>query len=342
VIDLLESLPDDERGRLRKASLPQQPSPMLATLTDEPFSSEDWIYERKLDGVRCLVIRDTRGARLLSRNRQRLDESFPELLSAVEQAIDTRLVADGEIVTFDGRVSSFSKLQQRLGVRDPGEALRRRVPVRLYLFDILHLDDRDVTRLPLRRRKQLLKRALDWSEPLRFTSHRNRDGCEWLEEACRKGWEGLIAKRADSAYVQKRSNDWLKFKCSAGQELVIGGFTDPQGSRRGFGALLVGYYEGDCLRYAGRVGTGFDDETLERMARQLADLERETCPFEPPPASLSGVHFVKPELVAEIGFTEWTRDGRLRHPRFQGLRHDKPARDVVREELPSGQARVRP
>ncbi|MDX1381762.1 MAG: hypothetical protein R3233_11605, partial [Xanthomonadales bacterium] len=152
------------------------------------------------------------------------------------------------------------------------------------------------------------------------------------EEACEKGWEGLIAKRAGSSYQRSRSRDWLKFKCTARQELVIGGYTEPKGSRKGFGALLVGYYEQDKLRPAGRVGTGFDDELLQELHERLQALERKTAPFEPAPEGGDDVHWVRPDLVAEIGFTEWTGDGRLRHPRFLGLRPDKAAEDVVRED----------
>jgi bifunctional non-homologous end joining protein LigD len=166
---------------------------------------------------------------------------------------------------------------------------------------------------------------------MRFTPHRNADGERYFDEACRKGWEGLIAKRADSAYAHRRSTDWLKFKCVKRQELVIGGYTDPKGKRTGFGALLVGYYEQGRLRYAGRIGTGYDDATLERLAARLAGLERRSRPFADEDIPERGVHWVTPKLVAEAAFTEWTEDGRLRHPRFLGLRADKAPEEVGRE-----------
>jgi bifunctional non-homologous end joining protein LigD len=197
---------------------------------------------------------------------------------------------------------------------------------------VLWLEGHDVRALPLRSRKRLLRGALEFHGPIRWTAHRNRDGEEMFAEACRKGWEGLIGKRADSKYVSSRSRDWLKLKCEHGQELVIGGFTAPRGSRVEFGALLVGYYRDGRLEYAGKVGTGFDTDTLRSLAVRMRKLRRADPPFADP-ASIRerGVTFVEPKLVAQVGFTEWTRDGRLRHPRFLGLREDKSAREVVRE-----------
>jgi bifunctional non-homologous end joining protein LigD len=194
------------------------------------------------------------------------------------------------------------------------------------------LDGYDVRALPLRTRKRLLRSALTFRDGVRLTPHRNEHGRALFEEACRKGWEGLIAKRADSPYTAARSRDWLKFKCEQGQELVIGGYTAPQGSRTWFGALLLGYYQDGELRYAGKVGTGFDEATLRDLCTLLQGLRREEAPFEDA-ASIRerGVTWVDPVLVAEVGFSEWTRAGRLRHPRFLGLRDDKAAREVVRE-----------
>lgn len=332
----LDRLDDDARALLERTDMPRSVSPMLATLTDERFSSGDWIYERKLDGIRTLVFRGRHGPSLVSRNGQAFDRAFPELATAAEDSGSSRIVADGEIVTFRGNVTSFSRLQRRIGLTDPSDQLIHEVSVKLYLFDIIYCDGFDTTALPLRRRKQLLKDAFEWGDPLRWTPHRNASGEAYYAEACDKGWEGVIAKRADSRYVHQRSRDWLKFKCTAGQELVIGGYTDPGGERKGFGALLLGYYEDGNLRYAGRVGTGFDDELLEDLSRRLERLERKTSPFDPPPEDDDHVHWVSPRLVGEIGFTEWTRAGRLRHPRFIGLRPDKAPEDVVRERAGEG------
>jgi bifunctional non-homologous end joining protein LigD len=303
---------------------------MLATLTHDTFSDPEWLYERKLDGVRCLVFRRGRRLRLRSRNRKEMNGTYPELVEELGKVPCDDFVVDGEIVAFEGHRTSFSRLQQRIGIRDPEEARRSGVAVYLYLFDVLHLEGRDVTKLPLRDRKRLLKRALSFGGHLRFTPHRVGDGEAYLEEACAKGWEGLIAKRASSVYQHSRSKAWLKFKCGNRQEFVIGGYTDPKGSRRGFGALLVGHYEGDALRYAGKVGTGYDDALLETLRERLEGMERKTCPFDETPRE-KGAHWVSPSLVGEVGFTEWTGDGKLRHPRFLGLRPDKSPKRVKRE-----------
>ena len=201
----------------------------------------------------------------------------------------------------------------------------------LYAFDLLHLAGHDTTALPLHARRRLLRNAVGFHGPLRLTPSRKREGERLFEEACKRGWEGLIAKRADAPYTHGRSRDWLKFKCSNQQEMVIGGFTAPQGARTEFGALLVGHYEDGELRYAGKVGTGFDRATLAELGGRLRELERESSPFAEVKPLPAGTHLVEPELVAQVAFTEWTRDGRLRHPRFLGLRNDKPAREVVRE-----------
>jgi bifunctional non-homologous end joining protein LigD len=226
-------------------------------------------------------------------------------------------------VAFDRAQTSFARLAERG---------HRRVPVFLYVFDIVWLDDHDVRDLPLRARKRLLRAALSFQDGVRLTPHRNGAGEALFAEACRKGWEGVIAKRFDSPYRATRSRDWLKFKCEKGQELVVGGFTAPHGSRTEFGALLLGYYDGDALRYAGKVGTGFDRATLQELGARLRALRRDDPSFADA-ASIRerGVTWVEPELVAQVAFTEWTRAGRLRHPRFLGLRDDKAAREVVRE-----------
>lgn len=297
--------------------------PMKAVLSDTPFSDPDWIFERKLDGIRCLAIRDAAGVKLMSRTARRMNEQFPELAQALERQPCRDFIADGEIVAFEGGVTSFARLQQRA---------RERVPVYLYAFDLPRHDGEDLRALPLRERKARLRRALDFGGLVRFNPHRNGEhGEELYSEACKKGLEGVIAKRADSPYRGGRSRDWLKLKCHAEQELVIGGFTAPRGSRTEFGALLVGYNENGVLRYAGRVGTGFDRVTLRQLGSRMRELEQDESPFEAFKPIPAGTHWVRPELVAQVGFAEWTRDGRLRHPRYIGLRDDKPARDVVRE-----------
>jgi bifunctional non-homologous end joining protein LigD len=294
---------------------------MKAVLTDERFSDPEWIYERKLDGIRCVATKGDRNVDLRSRNDLSLNGRFPEVAAALEADTATNLVLDGEVVAFEGSQTSFARLQQR------GE---RPTPVFFYVFDILRHEGEDVTALPLRERKRLLRHAVTWTGPLRLTTHRNGDGVAFYEEACRKGWEGLIAKRADSPYTHGRSRDWLKFKCSAEQELVIGGFTAPKGSRTDLGALLLGYHEDGAFKYAGKVGTGFTQATLADLHARLTPLVRETSPFDEVVKERTAT-WVQPELVAQVGFSEWTRDGRLRHPRYLGLRDDKAAAEVVRE-----------
>jgi bifunctional non-homologous end joining protein LigD len=305
---------------LSDAPVPRWFEPMKAVLTDEPFSDPDWVYERKLDGVRCLAFRDGRDIRLLSRTRKPL--AYPGLAEALAADRCDRFAVDGEVVAFQGGITSFSRLQRRH---------RERVAIFLYLFDAVHLEGEDVSALPLRERKARLRDSLSFEGPIRYSQHRNERGEELYEDACRRGLEGLIAKRADSPYRHGRSRDWLKLKCSYEQELVIGGFTAPQGSRTEFGALLVGYHEDGRLRYAGKVGTGFDRPTLRDVGARLQELEADAPPFADVHPIPKGTRWVRPELVAQVAFSEWTRDGRLRHPRYLGLRDDKPAREVIRE-----------
>ncbi|MGE0028161.1 MAG: non-homologous end-joining DNA ligase [Thermoleophilia bacterium] len=322
-MDPFRRLGGRERALLRPAPLPSHVEPMKAVLTDERFSDPEWIYERKLDGIRCIAIKGGGEVRLLSRNALPLDARFPAIRDALAADPADAFVVDGEVVAFVGAQTSFAALQQR------GDGGGRARPL-LYLFDVLHLDGMDTTALPQRARKALLRDALRWEDPVRLTVHRNADGAELYREACRKGWEGLIAKRAAAPYVHGRSRDWRKMKCDAAQEMVVGGWTAPRGSRTDLGALLIGVYDDGALRYAGKVGTGFTQATLRDLAARLAPLRRDTSPFADAPR-LRDATWVEPRLVAQVGFTEWTRDGRLRHPRFLGLRDDKAAEEVVRE-----------
>lgn len=320
---------------------------MLATLSarrafgdgDSDGDGDGWIFERKLDGVRVLATRRQGSVRLYSRAGNRLEATYPEVAEALAGQESDDFTLDGEVVALRAGRTDFALLQQRMQLTDP-EAVRaaRHIRVTYYVFDLLSLDGQDTTRLPLRTRKALLRDAFGFGAPLRFTPHRNHYEPALLDRACAQGWEGLIAKRADARYVHRRTTDWLKLKCSGGQELVICGFTEPQGLRVGFGALLLGHYEGERLRYAGKVGTGYDTTTLRTLRRRLDDLGQERSPFAAGEVRDRNVHWVRPELVAQVAFTEWTTAGLLRHPRFLGLRDDKPARAVVRER-PEGKAR---
>ena len=295
---------------------------MKAVLCRTPFSDPEWIFERKLDGIRCVAIRDGDRVRMLSRNDLDLGGRFAEVRDALAAQSRTRFAVDGEVVAFDRGRTSFARLADRA---------RRPVAVFYYVFDLVWLDGADLRALPLRSRKRLLRATLSAHGPIRLSTHRNEQGEAMFRHACEQGWEGVIAKRADSPYRATRSRDWLKFKCEAGQELVIGGFTAPRGSRSDFGALLLGYHDADgALRYAGKVGTGFDGAMLSELGARLRGLRRERSPFKDSVRERD-VTWVSPTLVAQLAFTEWTSAGRLRHPRFLGLRDDKPAAEVVRE-----------
>jgi bifunctional non-homologous end joining protein LigD len=331
-MSILDALPGEIRSRAKRSRQPEWITPMLATLTDDYFSDPAWLFERKLDGERCLVFRKGRRLELLSRTKEKLNSQYPELIEVFSHQSAENFVLDGEIVAFGrGGQTSFARLQRRMHVRNPSPRLVREVPAYFYAFDLVHAGGHDLTDVPLIHRKAIMKGLLTFESRLRYTTHRMGRGEEYLAEACRKGWEGLIAKRAESTYALKRSRDWLKFKCVNEQEFVIGGFTDPKGSRQRFGALLIGYYEDGDLVYAGKVGTGFGDKTLDELADRMAPLESKDAQFDRGALPRRDVHWLKPRLVAQIGFSEWTRDGQLRHPRFLGLRTDKRARDVTRE-----------
>jgi bifunctional non-homologous end joining protein LigD len=284
--------------------------------------------------VRVLVYATAGRIRLLSRNQKPLDGAYPELVEALGTAVRGDAVLDGEVVAMDPATgqSSFSRLQRRMQLRDETRSRRSGVGVELYLFDCLYYEGVDLTGLPLVDRKAVLRDVVWYDGPIRFTPFRTTGSAAMFREACAKGAEGIIVKRAESRYVGARSLDWLKVKCVHQQELVVGGYTAPKGSRERLGALLVGYYENGALRYAGKVGTGYDRAALEELHRRLAPLHRRTSPFAPGPAPAGEVHWVTPRLVVEIGFGEWTPAGLLRHPRYLGLREDKTAAEVRKED----------
>lgn len=283
--------------------------PMAATLTHERFGGSEWVFERKLDGIRLLAFKHGSAVRLLSRNRLEQNAHYPSFVAAIARLGPSNVILDGEALGVWGK-------EQLAGY---------------HLFDLLWLEGRDLTPLPLERRRQLLD-ELELTPPLERVA-RLDDAAPW-ERACREGWEGVIAKRVGSAYEQRRSPHWLKMKCEASQELVVGGFTDPQGQRQGLGALLVGYFDGAELVFAGKVGTGsgFDARTLVALRARLDAIEIPAAPFTRGSGlPRLGAHWVRPELVVQVAFLEWTVHGKLRHPRLLGLREDKSARDVTRE-----------
>jgi bifunctional non-homologous end joining protein LigD len=319
------------------ADKPPVPELQLATLVDEPPEGPEWLHEQKFDGYRILADLDRGKVRLLSRRFKDWTDEFPDVAAAVAALPVARAVLDGEVAAVlpDGR-TSFQGLH----------AARSDGTIAYFVFDLLAIDGDDLTPLPLEARKaRLAKLVATRGAPgvIRYSDHVEGSGREFFALACKRGLEGIISKRRDQPYRPGRGMTWVKTKCLLRQELVIGGFTDPERSRIGFGALLVGHYDAGRLVYAGKVGTGYSNTTLRDLHKQLVALERPTSPFSPePPTAWTGAarHWVAPELVAEIAFLEWTGDGRLRHPSFQGLRRDKPARDVVREApVPSGRKR---
>lgn len=306
---------------------------MRATLTERRFSDPAWIFEPKLDGQRCLAARDGDRVVLWSRTRRELGATYPEVVSALlVQPVDQFLL-DGEVVALDGDRPSFSRLQQRMGIRDPAEARRREVPVTFVAFDLLRLAALDLRREPLRARRAVLTDAFAFGGALALNAAVEGEGEVLYDLLCAKGWEGVMAKRADAPYVSRRSGDWLKMKCRSRQEFVVGGFTDPSGSRTGFGALLLGVVDPDGdLRFVGKVGTGFRDADLEGLRARLDRGGRPDPPFAGPRPPSAGVHWVEPELVVEVRFAEWTDSGHLRHPSFLGVRDDVDPATVRREQ----------
>jgi bifunctional non-homologous end joining protein LigD len=301
----------------------------LAQLVDQAPSGDEWLHEQKFDGYRILADLDGRKLRLYSRRFNDWTEQFPTVVDAVAALPAKRIVLDGEVcvVMPDGR-TSFQALQNSFGRRDAN--------IVYFVFDLLELDGEDLTKLPLEQRKARLAAVVGTRQTgvIRYSDHVVGNGAAFFELACRRGLEGIVSKRRDSRYAPGRGKSWVKTKCLLRQELVIGGFTDPEGSRSHVGALLVGYYEAGKLVYAGKVGTGFSMRVLAELRAALEPFEIKACPFSPEPARAwtgPNRHWVRPNLVAEIAFSEWTNDGRLRHPSFQGLRADKPASDVVRE-----------
>jgi bifunctional non-homologous end joining protein LigD len=313
---------------------------MKAKLVEKPPATGDWIYELKFDGIRLIVTKADEKVSLLSRNQNELSGRFPEIVEAVENFPVRECVIDGEVVAVDeqGR-SSFQLLQAR-------EMEGQKSPVYFYAFDLLQLDGKRLIDLPLETRKEVLEKfCADAGDPIRYSGAIGSDPKALLDEVKRRGLEGIIGKQRNSVYEPgRRSGAWIKLKCVEQQEFVIGGYTPPQGSRKYFGAILVGYYDKNRLVFAGKVGTGFTAKSLSIFHKKFQKEARDDCPFVDLPSKQNGqwvqgitpsmmkkMHWVNPKFVAEIKFAEWTRDGKLRAPVFLGLREDKKPTDVVRE-----------
>jgi bifunctional non-homologous end joining protein LigD len=317
----------------KRAAQPKSLKPQLAMPSRVVPGDGDWLHEIKFDGYRILAFLADGRVRLLTRRGNNWTSRFPMLAQAIKDLPAAKAILDGEAVALepDGN-TNFQRLQNWM-------KRGRTDQIVYYAFDLLYLDGYDLMQTPLMERKELLERILLSSDPdneglVRYSDHILGHGSSVAEHACRQALEGVISKKADSVYEQKRSPQWRKVKCLKRQEFVIGGFTKPAGTRTGFGALLLGYHDGKALRYCGRVGTGFTEDSLRQLTTELKSRRTDAPPFtNPPSGSLHrGVTWVRPELVCEVEFTEWTEDDRLRHPSFQGLREDKPAGEVIRED----------
>jgi bifunctional non-homologous end joining protein LigD len=322
----------DQRNAKRSAPLPRAFRPQLARAARQPPDGNEWLHEVKFDGYRIACRKDGTDIRLSSRNGKDWTSDFPEVRTAAAQLQADRAFLDGEVAVLlpDGR-TSFQALQNVIGSAPPRDLV-------YFVFDLLHLDGEDVARLPLERRKARLKRLLaplGVEQPIRYADHIIGRGPEFFKQACRHRLEGIVSKRRDLPYQGGRSQSWLKAKCRKRQEFVIGGFTEPEGSRLGIGALLVGVHDPTgALVFAGKVGTGFTQKSAQAIRHRLDALEQSACPFATRPEGRLGrsAHWVRPTLVAEVVFGEWTDDGKIRQPSFQGVRADKSPRNVYREE----------
>ena len=325
--------------------MPTAIQPMLATAVSKPFDDPNWLFEIKWDGYRAVAFIEDGGLRLVSRNQNDLTAQYPELRDLPRFAKAQRAIIDGEIVALDeqGR-PSFSLMQQRTGFR-PGKSRlpgRQGVPVIYYAFDLIYVDGYDLRGAKLEARKRLLQTVVENSPVIRFSDHYPEKGLALFEAAKQRGLEGIVAKKRNSLYEEKRSREWLKIKITQRQECVIGGFTDPEGSRQYFGSLVLGLYDKqDRLIHVGQAGTGFDEKSLKEIFERLQSLQTKTNPFYGDIGGLRKLHFVRPELVAEIKFSEWTHETaeggmKLRAPVFMGLRVDKAAEECRLEEAVSG------
>ncbi|HKQ56544.1 MAG TPA: non-homologous end-joining DNA ligase, partial [Candidatus Eisenbacteria bacterium] len=318
------------RGDLRASQVKH----MLATLEETPFTRKGWVFEIKYDGVRVIAERRGDTVRMLGRSGEDITARYPEVADALRGLIAQDWVLDGEIIAFDAAGKpSFGRLQKRMLLNKPRDiaAAMARVPVRAVFFDCLALEGRDLRDRPLLVRKECLSRVLPPAGIVQAGDHVPEMGEAFYEAASELGLEGIIAKRADSAYVGRRSTDWIKLKCQRRQEFVIGGYSDPKGGGRHFGALHVGVYANGTLQYVSRVGGGFDRKLQDSVWEQLQALRRDTSPFKDSPKDKDN-HWVEPKLVCEVRFTEWTGDGGLRHPVFLGMRTDKKPEEVRRED----------
>jgi bifunctional non-homologous end joining protein LigD len=310
----------------RRSGMPKLVQPMLATLIKEPFSDPEWLFEIKWDGIRAICFIDKKKMRLMSRNQLDIGFRYPEFSKIFDFIDADRAILDGEIVVPDkDGFPSFQLLQSRMGLQDKSqiERMHRERPILYYVFDLLYYNGLDLTSAALIHRKALLKEISDTDGFVRYSDHVLEKGVEFYEGIRKKRLEGMIAKNQSSLYVQKRSRDWLKVKKVLTEDVVIGGYTQPRGSRELFGSLIVGLYRDGELHYVGHVGGGFNRTSLQQVFQILKKLKTPKCPFVKKPRTNEVVQWVKPSTVCEVKFSEWTADGRLRQPIFLRIREDK-------------------
>jgi bifunctional non-homologous end joining protein LigD len=301
---------------------------MLATLVDDPFSNPEWLFETKWDGFRSICFLKNGEARLVSRNQIEMTPQYPELANLAKQFEAQQAIVDGEIVALDEKgLPRFQLLQPRVGRKSGLDALRGKAQIVYFAFDLLYLDGYDLTACALVERKATLEKLLRPAGFVKYSDHIEATGELFFKEIEKFRLEGMIAKRAASPYVQKRSSDWLKIKTVQRSEVVIGGYTQPRGARSHFGALVVGLYRDGDLHYVAHTGGGFNQQMLSKVHKLLLPLKTDDCPFIAKPKTNEPVQWVRPKLVAEVKFSEWTADGRMRHPVFLGLRTDKKPQD---------------
>jgi bifunctional non-homologous end joining protein LigD len=324
----------------RKARMPEVIHPMLATLVDDPFSNPEWIFETKWDGFRSICFVRNGRARFVSRNQIEMTPQYPELENVGKQLAAKEAILDGEIVALDkDGMPRFQLLQPRVGRKSGIDALRGKGQIVYYVFDLLYVDGYDLMPCAVVERKAVLQNILRPASFIKLSEHIVGDGEAFFKQIEKFHLEGMIAKRAASPYVQKRSKDWLKVKTVLRSEVVVGGYTEPRGSRSYFGALVVGLYRDRELHYVAHVGGGFNHRTLAEIYKLMQPLKTKQSPFVDAPKTNEPVQWIKPKLVAEVKFSEWTADHRMRHPIFIGLRDDKKPEDC-RFEFESDTERI--
>lgn len=321
------TLPDIQKLKLKKFNFAKKIKPELATLVDSAPQDDNWIHEMKFDGYRLIsVIHDK--IKIFTRNQNDWTNKFEDLVGALKKLKLKDAIFDGEIVAYDKKgMPNFQALQNSLSGDEPQQLV-------YYVFDLIAYQGYDLSSLDILTRKQILKKIIAKADKkvIQFSDHIQGKGEKTFESACKMGFEGIVSKHIDSGYSQRRTREWLKVKCSNRQEFIVVAYTKPRGSRPYFGALLLGYYDKGKLKYCGRVGTGFNDDTLKSLYALLKKYEIKECPLEEPFKSTAIQSWVKPQIVVEVEFTEWTQEGSLRHPSFKGLRKDKKANQVVREK----------